>query len=80
MLIFKYHGAMTVMIFQLVALEVCFNWYLLVITRVEASSCANTISCSKFGVLATRKGQDKGSGTSVKELPRDKTFKMKILN
>ncbi len=35
---------------------------------------------SKFGVLATRKGQDKGSGTSVKELPRDKTFKMEILN
>jgi hypothetical protein len=30
--------------------------------------------------LATRKGQDKGSGISVKELPRDKTFKMEILN
>jgi hypothetical protein len=42
--------------------------------------CHNTITCSKFGVLATRKGQDKGSGTSVKELPRDKTFKMEILN
>jgi hypothetical protein len=31
-------------------------------------------------VIATRKCQDKGSGTSVKELPRDKTFKMEILN
>jgi hypothetical protein len=38
--------------------------------------CPNTITCSKFGVLATGKGQDKGSGMSVKELPRDKTFKM----
>ena len=26
--------------FQLVALVVCFNWYLLVITRIEVSSCA----------------------------------------
>jgi len=43
MLIFKYHGAMTVMIFQLVALVVCFNWYLLVITRIEASSCATIL-------------------------------------
>jgi hypothetical protein len=30
-----------------------------------------------FGILSsTRKGQDKGSGTSVKEPPRDSTFKM----
>jgi hypothetical protein len=43
-------------------------------------SKGQTITCSKFCILATRKGQDKGSGISVKELPRDKTFKMEILN
>jgi hypothetical protein len=42
--------------------------------------CNNTITCSKFGVLATRKGQDKGSSTSVKELPIDKAFKVEMLN
>jgi hypothetical protein len=32
---------------------------------------SSIITCSKSGILATRKGQDKGSGTSVKELPKD---------
>lgn len=31
----------------------------------------NNITCSKFGVLATRKSKDKESGTSVKKLLRD---------
>jgi hypothetical protein len=38
------------------------------------------MTCSKFGVLVARKDQDKGSGTSVKELPRDKAIKVEILN
>jgi hypothetical protein len=42
--------------------------------------CHNAITCPKFGVLVIRKCQDKGSGTSVKEHPRDKAFKVKILN
>jgi hypothetical protein len=42
--------------------------------------CHDTITCSKFGVLAARRGHDKGSGTSVKELPVDKAFKVEILN
>jgi hypothetical protein len=42
--------------------------------------CHNVITCSKFGVLVTRKDQDKGSGTSVEELPGDKAFKAEILN
>jgi hypothetical protein len=34
---------MLVMIFQLVALVVCSNCYLLVITRIEVSSCATML-------------------------------------
>jgi hypothetical protein len=40
---FKYHGAMLVVIFQLVAMVVCSNWYLLVITRIEVLSCATML-------------------------------------
>jgi hypothetical protein len=70
-----------VIIFQLLALVVCFNWYLLMITRIEVFPCAKcVITCSKSGVLVTRKDQDKGSCTSVEELPRDKVFKWETLN
>ena len=41
--------------------------------------CHNDITCSKSGVLATRKYQDKGSGTSVEKLPGDGTFEWETL-
>jgi hypothetical protein len=42
--------------------------------------CHNAITCSKPGVLAKRKDQDRGSGISMKKLPRDGTFKWETFN